>query len=114
MNNFVSAVLILLVCSSGLFAADLKTYKATYEKEMGSIVLENGVRVSTLNESYKKALSRLNSQVTKAGDLVRIKAVMAEMRSTGTSRLGSRSSFLGASTSTARQRSICCLRPCLH
>jgi hypothetical protein len=78
-KKFVSAVLILFVCSSALFAADLKTYKATYAKRMAMIVLEHGISVSKLNESYKKALNNLNDQVTKAGDLTAIKAVMAEM-----------------------------------
>ena len=79
MKSFVSAVLILFVFSSVLFAADLKTYKATYEKEMGNIAVEHGMNVSKLNESYSKSLNMLSDRATDAGDLDKSRAVMAEI-----------------------------------
>ena len=78
MHKFTSAVLVLLTCATTLLASDLKTYKATYEKEMESIILGRGVTVSQLNESYSKSLKDLSDRATNAGDLDKVRAVMAE------------------------------------
>jgi hypothetical protein len=79
MKNFVSALLVLLACSGVLIASDVKTYKATYDKEMGYIVVEHGMSVSKLNESYSKLLDKLSERATGAGDLDKVRAVMAEI-----------------------------------
>ena len=80
MKKFVCAVLLLFACSTVLIASDLKTYKATYEKEMDSIVLTHGMEVSQLGQSYTEALDSLLAKVKKAGDLDRSVAAMDEIK----------------------------------
>jgi hypothetical protein len=79
MKKFASAVLILFACATVLVASDLKTYKATYEREIEYIVLGHGMEISQLGQSYTKALDALLAKVKKAGDLDRSTATMEEI-----------------------------------
>lgn len=81
MKKFVSAVWILFVCSSFLFAADLETYQATYDKRMGDIVLEHGMKMTEVNQQYSKFLKSLLEKVRRTGDLDKTTEVAAEISS---------------------------------
>ena len=78
MKKSAAALLFLFMSSAVLLSADLKTYQTTYEKEMEAIVLEHVMGLTKLNESYQNALNSLHKGVMQAGDLLKIKAVMAE------------------------------------
>jgi hypothetical protein len=80
MKKFVCAVLLMFACATVLIASDLKTYKATYEKEMDSIVLTHGMEIGQLDLSYAEALDSLLARVKKAGDLDRSVAAMDEIK----------------------------------
>lgn len=80
MKKSAFAVLMLFASSSLLIASDLKTYKATYDKEMESIVLGHGMEISQLGQSYTKALDALLTKVKRAGDLDRSTATMDEIK----------------------------------
>jgi hypothetical protein len=73
------SLLLLLTITTVLFAQDLKTYRAIYDKQMGGIAVEHGTSIAELDESYGKALNGLNDRVTRAGNLIGIKAVIAEI-----------------------------------
>ena len=79
MNKCVFAAGMLLVSATVLFAADLKAHKSTYEKRMGTIVLEHGMKITELGGHYTQALDALLSKVQKVGNLDKTTAVMAEM-----------------------------------
>ncbi len=78
MMKFAPAVLVLLVASSILLAADLETFRATYDKQRGEIMFEHGSKILKLNESYSKSLNNLSERATGAGDLDKARAIMAE------------------------------------
>ena len=80
MKTFASAVLVLFACSTSLLASDLKTYKATYDKQMEAIVLGHGMKTSQLGQSYTKALGALLTKVKAAGDLDKSTATMDEIK----------------------------------
>ncbi len=79
MKVSVAAVLILFTCSCVLFSADLKTYQSTYAKETASIVVEHGLTISELDESYSESLDNLSKRATSAGDLDRARETIAEI-----------------------------------
>ncbi len=79
MKTLSLSLLLLLTITTVLFAQDLKTYRAIYDTQMGDIAVEHGTSIAELDESYKKALNGLNDRVTRAGNLIGIKAVMAEI-----------------------------------
>ena len=76
MRVLVSSFLILLPSFTTVLAQDLTAFKDTYEKQMEVIVLEHGVRIGQLNDTFNKSLSALSEGATKAGNLDRVKEVM--------------------------------------
>jgi hypothetical protein len=80
MKRIIATVGAMLIISGIASANDLKTYKATYEKEIDSIVLAHGMEMSQLGQSYTKALHSLLMIVKKAGHLDRSTATMDEIR----------------------------------
>lgn len=83
MKKFVSTVLILFVYSTVLFAADLKTYQATYHKQMADIGVSHGMKMTKASHQYTKDLDSLLSKAKKAGDLDKTTAVMDEIKRFG-------------------------------
>ena len=75
-----------LVLASLAFGADLKTYRATYEKELEEILLSHGMQTIELAQQYTKALDALLANVKSAGDLNRTTAVMNEIERFGKER----------------------------
>lgn len=59
--------------------ADLKSHRATYEKELETIVLSHGMQMTELHQEYIKALDSLLAKVKASGDLDRTTAVMQEI-----------------------------------
>jgi hypothetical protein len=79
MKRIIVTVSAMLIISGIASAQDLKTYRATYDKEMGSISLSHGMRMTDLGVHYTKSLDSLLARVKKAGDLERTTAVMDEL-----------------------------------
>ena len=79
MNRIIATLAVGLITSSGASAKDLAFYKATYEKEMETIVLSHGMNMAELSENYTEALDALLAKVKKAGDLDKTTAVMQEI-----------------------------------
>lgn len=71
--------MIAVVVATAAAAANLQSYRATYEKNMDDIILIHGMKLATLGQGYTKALDLLSDRVTKAGDLNKVKAVLEEI-----------------------------------
>ena len=79
MKRLIAIAGIILISAALASAKDLKTYKATYEKEMGILILSHGMKMAELGQQYTKALDVLLNKVKKAGDLDKTTAVMEEI-----------------------------------
>jgi formylglycine-generating enzyme required for sulfatase activity len=79
MNRLLMATLFLVCAISTTQAADLKSYKDVYDKNLEEIILGHGPKAVGLQEQYGKALDDLKAKVQGQGDLEKTKAVMAEM-----------------------------------
>ena len=79
MKRIIAITSALLVITGIAFAKDIKTYKATYEKEMAIIILSHDVEIAELGQQYSKALDTLLVRVKKTGDLGKASAVMEEI-----------------------------------
>ena len=79
MKRLIAIAGIILISAALASAKDLKTYKATYEKEMGILILSHGMKMAELGQQYTKALDVLLNKLKKAGDLDKTTAVMDEI-----------------------------------
>lgn len=75
--SVVPLVWCLLVSASS--ANELAQYKEKYEKALEEIVLSHGMRVSDLNNEYRKAVENHATSVKRRGDLEGTKAALAEI-----------------------------------
>lgn len=80
MRKFALIASIVLVAANLLWATDLETHRATYERNLESLVLSHGMAITELDEHYTKALDVLLARVRKAGDLEKTMAVMQESK----------------------------------
>lgn len=79
MNRVLIATLLLVAPVALLNAADFKTYKDVYDKNMEEILLSRAPQDMELKQEYGKALDTLKAKVQGEGDLEKTKAVMAEI-----------------------------------
>ncbi len=79
MKRIIATVTVVLSIAGTVFANDLATYKATYEKKMETIILSHGMQMAELSQKYTDSLDTLLSRVKKAGDLNNTTAVMEEI-----------------------------------
>jgi hypothetical protein len=79
MRRFITVAGAVLLFATLASANDLKTYKATYEKEMDTIILSNGMSMTELGEHYTKSLDSLLAVAKRAGDLDKTTAVIDEI-----------------------------------
>jgi hypothetical protein len=78
MKRIIATVCSMLIIAGNVSANDLKTYKATYEKNLQEIILSHGIKMSELGQQYTKSLDSLLARVKRAGDLDKTTAVMGE------------------------------------
>ena len=69
----------LILCPISLLAEDLKTYQATYEKQLEAIKQGHDAKWAALSVQYEKGLSALKARAQQEGSLPKIKGVVAEM-----------------------------------
>ncbi len=69
----------MLIIAGIASAEDLKTFKATFDKEMEVIILTHGMRMTELAQQYTVSLDAVLANVKKAGDLDKTTAVMNEI-----------------------------------
>ncbi len=74
------AITVVVLYAGLVFAADLATYKSTYEKKLAEIVLSHGVSISASSKKYAESLQLLLDKVKREGDLGQYTAVMDEIR----------------------------------
>ncbi|MEI7946668.1 MAG: SUMF1/EgtB/PvdO family nonheme iron enzyme [bacterium] len=82
MKNLVIPMAIRLFALMGLMpvlAADLKTFRDAYEKNSADILQSANPQFADLQQQYKKALEAMKTTVQNQGDLVKTKAVIAEI-----------------------------------
>ena len=79
MNRLMTIAGVALLSAGLGTAADLKTYRDTYEKALEQIILSHGMELTELKHKYLKALNALLARVKKAGDLEKTMAVMKEV-----------------------------------
>jgi hypothetical protein len=79
MKRIIAITSALLVITGIAFAKDIKTYKAIYEKELETIILSHGMRMTHIGQQYSKSLEALLAKVKKAGDLDKTTVVMGEI-----------------------------------
>ncbi|MDD4871908.1 MAG: hypothetical protein PHR77_15225 [Kiritimatiellae bacterium] len=79
MRVLLNAILMSCLILLPAFSADLRTYKDTYDKNLGDIVTEHGMSLATLRAKYVKALEQHLQVVQKSGDLDKTKACLGEI-----------------------------------
>ncbi len=79
MKRLIAIAGLVLVSARLGTAADLETYKGTYEKTLLEIILTNGEEAKKLKQGYSKSLDVLLAKVKKSGDLQKTMAVMKEI-----------------------------------
>lgn len=79
MKRIIATVSAMLIFAGIASAKDLKTYKATYEKQMEEIILSHGMKMTDPGQQYTKSLDALLAKVKKAGDLDKTTGVMDEI-----------------------------------
>lgn len=65
MKKSVHSIALHFFCVTALLAADINTYRDTYDKQMEEIVLTHGANIIKLNQSYENSLNDLKTQATK-------------------------------------------------
>jgi hypothetical protein len=73
----------LLIIAGVASAKDLATYKTIYEKEMETIILSHGMKMTALSQRYTQSLDTLLAKVKRTGDLDKTTAVMEEIKRFG-------------------------------
>ena len=82
MKNLAIPMVIRLFALMGLMpvlAADLKTFRDAYQKNSAEILQSANPQFADLQQQYKKALEAMKTTVQNQGDLVKTKAVIAEI-----------------------------------
>ncbi|OGV71094.1 MAG: hypothetical protein A2283_21565 [Lentisphaerae bacterium RIFOXYA12_FULL_48_11] len=79
MRNLVPSIVISFIVLLPCFSADLQTYKETYDNNLGDIVVEHGMKLTTLANNYTATLKNYQDTVQKAGDFEKTKTIIAEI-----------------------------------
>ena len=79
MNRIWVTLMFLAVSAIAVQAADLKSYKDVYDRNLEELVLGHGPKLVEIGQQYGKALEALKATVQGQGDLEKTKAVMAEI-----------------------------------
>jgi len=79
MNKLIAIAGVFLISAGLASAKDLRTYKASYDKQMEKIILSHDMKMIYLGQQYTKSLNELLTRVKKQGDLDKTTAVMNEI-----------------------------------
>jgi hypothetical protein len=87
MKRIIIAVSVIILIAGIASAKDLKTCKATYEREIDAIILSHQTNMTKIRQQYGKSLNALLARVQKTGDLDKTTAVMDEIARFGKEKL---------------------------
>ena len=69
----------LILCPISLLAEDIKTYQATYEKQLEAITDDHLSKMLLLNTQYERGVNALKPKFQKEGNLDKMKVALAEV-----------------------------------